>query len=708
MHSKFICNPVLLVAFLGLVVPIGMMARSRSFTLEQVMSAAFPSDLTAAPVGAKAAWVFNVKGVRNVWVAEASPDGKFVARQLTSYSQDDGQDIGEMAWLSDGSGIVYVRGGDFENGGAYPNPQSLPQGVEQNLWLIRLRGGPPEKLGEGHSPAVSPKGTSVAFIYKDQVWLTKLNPIGKPVQLIHGEGKAKSLRWSPDGTRLAFVSDRGDHAFIGVYDFAQNSLHYLDPSVDLDSNPVWSPDGKQIAFIRIPASEHEHIFGVQRTGEPWSIRVADAATGVGREVWKANKGPGSVFRGVVADNQLLWAAGNRLIFPWEGDGWVHLYSVPVEGGTPHLLTPGNYVVRDVTFSLDRSELVFSSNENDIDRRHIWKESVTGKRPTALTSGTGIEWSPVITSQGNTIILLHSNAQLPAQPAVLEASGQIRDLAPKAIPADFPARQMVTPQPVIVSAADGLRIHGQLFLPANDHDGKLRPAILFLHGGSHRQMLLGWNPMDYYSNAYALNQYLVSHGYIVLSINYRSSIGYGLDFREPPDYGPAGGSELDDVEGAGLYLRNRSDVDPNRIGVWGGSWGGYLTALALARASDLFAAGVDMSGVHDWNFEIPGWVPSYYPQRQPAAERLAFESSPLAHMKTWRSPVLLIQGDDDRNVPFKEMVHLVEALRKQGVPFQQLVFPDEVHIFLLHSTWLRAYQATSNFFDHYLGREATDH
>ena len=508
------------------------------------------------------------------------------------------------------------------------------------------------------------------------MWLANINPIGKAVQLIHEEGKAKSLRWSPDGTMLAFVSDRGDHSLIGVYDFSQNSLHYLDPSVDLDSNPVWSPDGKQIAFIRIPASEHERVFGPERTGQPWSIRVADATTGVGRKLWKAEKGPGSVFHGVVADNQLLWAAGNRLVFPWERDGWVHLYSIPVAGGTPHLLTPGNYVVRDVTLSPDRRELVFSSNENDIDRRHVWKESVIGDRPTAVTSGTGIEWSPVITTQGNTIVLLHSDAQLPAQPAVLEASGKIRDLAPGVIPRDFPARQMVTPQPVIVSAADGLRIHGQIFLPANDHDGKRHPAIVFLHGGSQRQMLLGWNPMGYYSNAYALNQYLVSRGYIVLSINYRGGIGYGLDFREALNHGATGGSELNDVEGAGLYLRNRSDVDPNRIGVWGGSWGGYLTALALARASDLFAAGVDMEGVHNWNFEIPSWVPSYYPQRQPAAERLAFESSPLAYVKTWRSPVLLIQGDDDRNVPFKEMVHLVEALRKQGVPFQQIVFPDD--------------------------------
>src|SRR5690242_12961618 len=704
MKPILICRRISLILFVAFISSVCLAAGPQPFTIEQVMSAPFPTELTAAPAGAKAAWVFNAAGVRNIWVAEAQPNASsFTARQLTSYSGDDGQDVGDVAWLPDASAVVYVRGGDLENAGApYPNPASVPQGVEQNVWLTPLTGGAPQLLGEGYAPAVSPKGTSVAFLYKGQVWLVNLNPAGKAAQLIHAEGSAGSLRWSPDGTKLAFVSNRGDHWLIGVYDFAQQSVHYLDPSVDLDSNPVWSPDGKQIAFIRIPASEHERIFGPARTGVPWSIRVADVATGAGKEVWKAQEGPGSVFRGVHGTHQLLWADGNLLVFPWERDAWLHLYTVPAEGGAARLLTPGDYIVEDVALTPDRRELVFNSNENDVDRRHLWKESVTGDHPDPLTHGDGIEWSPVVTNQGGAIILLRSDAEFPARPAVLESSGKIRDLARNAIPGDFPAREMVTPQPVMISAADGLRIHAQLFLPENRQDGARHPAVVFVHGGSQRQMLLDWHYMGYYSNAYALDQYLASRGYIVLSINYRGGIGYGLDFREPPDYGANGGSEFKDVEGAGLYLRSRNDVDPKRIGIWGGSWGGYLTALALARASDLFAAGVDLSGVHNWNLEIPDWVPPYYDQRQPETMRVAFESSPLAYVKTWRSPVLLIQGDDDRTVPFKEMVHMVEALRQQHVAFQQIVFPDEIHDFLLHSTWLRAYHAASDFFDHYLG------
>jgi dipeptidyl aminopeptidase/acylaminoacyl peptidase len=258
--------------------------------------------------------------------------------------------------------------------------------------------------------------------------------------------------------------------------------------------------------------------------------------------------------------------------------------------------------------------------------------------------------------------------------------------------------MVAPQPVMLSSVDGMQIHAQLFLPPNAADGARHPALCFFHGGSRRQMLLGWHYMFYYSNAYAMNQYLASRGYIVLAVNYRSGIGYGLNFREALNYGAAGASEFNDVEGAGLYLRSRPDVDPARVGLWGGSYGGYLTALGLARSSDLFAAGVDMHGVHDWNTEIPTFASSYKAAERPDAARLAWESSPLSSVGTWRSPVLLIQGDDDRNVPFAETVDLAEALRKQGVEFEQLVFPDEIHDFLLHRTWLAAYHATIEFFD----------
>ncbi len=212
------------------------------------------------------------------------------------------------------------------------------------------------------------------------------------------------------------------------------------------------------------------------------------------------------------------------------------------------------------------------------------------------------------------------------------------------------------------------------------------------------MLLGWHYNYYYRNAYAMNQYLASRGYVVLSVNYRSGIGYGMEFREAENYGTRGASEVNDVIGAALYLCSRPEVDPDRIGAWGGSYGGYLTAFALAKASNLYAAGVDLHGVHDWNNEIKVWEPTYDPAAHEAMARLAWQSSPLAYVDTWRSPVLLIQGDDDRNVSFTETIHLAEALRKKNVDVEMIVFPDEVHDFLLHRDWMAAYHAASDFFD----------
>ena len=668
------------------------------FTLEQIMNAPFPTELTAAPAKGRVAWVFNAGGRRNLWVAEPTPDGNYKARQLTSYSEDDGQDLGELSWAPDAGTIVFTRGGDLEFvDRPYPNAASSPQGVEQSIWAESISDGKLTKLNEGHSPAVSPKGDTVAFISKAQIWLAKLDGSAKAEQLVHANGESGTLRWSPDGSKLAFVSRRSDHSFIGVYDFAQKSLAYLDPSVDSDNEPAWSPDGKQIAFLRIPISKGRMPFSPRREGQPWSIRVTDVSTGKAREAWRAEAGRGSEFHEVVAENQLFWCAGNQIVFPWERDGWVHLYSVSASGGSAKLLTPGDFEVEYVAASENREQLVFSSNQDDIDRRHAWRVSPSADRPTSVSSGTGIETAPVMASDNHTVFLLHSDAHVPMRPAIV-GKGELRDIAPQTIPADFPANALVTPQQVIFPAADGMQIHGQLFLPPNASENARRPAILFFHGGSRREMLLGWHYMFYYSNCYAMNQYLASRGYVVLSVNYRSGIGYGLDFREALNYGAAGASEFNDVEGAGVYLRTRADVDPHRIGLWGGSYGGYLTALGLARASDLFAAGVDIHGVHDWNTEIPNFASSYKPTDRPDAARLAWESSPLSSVSTWRSPVLLIQGDDDRNVPFAEMVDLAEALRKQGVYFEQLVFPDEIHDFLLNRTWLAAYHAASDFFD----------
>jgi dipeptidyl aminopeptidase/acylaminoacyl peptidase len=425
--------------------------------------------------------------------------------------------------------------------------------------------------------------------------------------------------------------------------------------------------------------------------------VADVTTGLSREVFRATAGPGSVYREIVADQQIFWTAGGHLVFAWERAGWTHLYAVPAAGGNPRLLTPGTGEVEHVSLGPDGKTIVYASNQSDISRRDLWRVTATGT-PEQLTTGAMVEWSPVITGDGRSVAFLRSDARNPARPAILVPGSAGRDLAAGAVPADFPAAALVEPQVVTFEAADGMRIPAQIFLPAGPKTAERRPAVIFLHGGSRRQMLPAWNYGGYYHHAYALNQYLASRGFVVLSVNFRSGIGYGLEFREALGYGAAGASEFNDVLGAGVYLRSRPDVDGRRIGLWGGSYGGYLTAMALSRASSLFAAGVDIHGVHDWNNGIRNFVPAYDPLKQVEAARLALQSSPMASLDGWRSPVLLIHGDDDRNVAFTETGRLVEQLRRRGVEHELVVFPDEVHSFLLHRSWRRAFEAAAEFLE----------
>jgi dipeptidyl aminopeptidase/acylaminoacyl peptidase len=683
-------------------------APASGVSLDTLMATPFPTDLVAAPTAGRIAWVSSHSGVHNVLVAESAPgtaatggwpDHKW--RAVTTYTGDDGLWITDLGWTSDATTIVFVRGDGANRQGESPNPAQLQEGPDQAVFAVPVDGGAPRRLGPGNGPAPSPRGQRVAWVSRGQIWSVDLGSAAdKPAQLVNARGGATGLVWSPDGTMLAFTSGRGTHSYIGVFTLASRELRYIDPSLDRDGSAMWSPDGSRIAWIRQGAAPRARMFSPRReVDEPWSLRVADVKTGQGRQVWKADAGYGSAFQGVVAESQLYWGAGDRLVFPWEKDGWLHLYSVPATGGAATLLTPGQFEVEYVSIAPDRSRMIYNSNQDDIDKRHVWTVPVDGSTKPARNPvrSIGSEWQPVMTSDGH-IAVMHADAQMPPHVMVIWPDGNAHNLLENMLPAGFNPGALVRPQPVIVTATDGMPIHAQLFLPPDLKAGEKRPGLIFFHGGSRRQMLLGWHYNYYYRNAYAMNQWLASQGYVVLSVNYRSGIGYGLEFREALNYGASGGAEFNDVMGAGLYMKSRADVDPARIGLWGGSYGGYLTAMGLSRASDLFAAGVDFHGVHDWNQGIRTFVPDYSVLDDPDFSRRAFSASPMATVDTWKSPVLLIHGDDDRNVSFIESINLIVALRKRGVEVEQLVFPDEVHDFLRHQNWVRGYKATADFFN----------
>lgn len=664
-----------------------------SFTIEQVMSSNFPSSLTTSSSNDMAAWVQNKNGVRNIYIS----DGTQFPKKITAFTKDDGQAISNLIFTPDNKHLFFVRGAAPNNKGEVPNPLSLPNKVKREIWQINLQNDSLKLISEGAYPSLSHNGEILVFIHKKQVWKVDFASDEKPTLLFSIRGSVGSLKWSPDDAKVAFVSNRSTHSFVGVYDLLKKEINYLSPSVDYDSNPVWSLNSKKIAFIRMPREAKVIPFMPRRTALPWSIHIGNIQNKTSKEIWKANTGMGSAFRSISASNQLLWTANNFIIFPWEKQGWTHLYAIKSDGSILKQLTSGKFEVKYASISHNNKTIVYSSNQGDIDRHHIWQVTVADGKNKQLTKGTGIEWAPQLTGTNNKLFFVSATATSPAQPTILN-NGKMKLLRNPSDLTEFPKGKLVEPKQIIFTAADGMQIHGQLFLPPKMKKDKKYPAVIYTHGGSRRQMFLGFHHSGYYHNAYAFNQFLANRGYIVLSVNYRSGIGYGMEFREALNYGARGASEFQDVLGAGIYLRNRADVDAKNIGLWGGSYGGFLTAMGLARASNLFAAGVDIHGVHDWNVVIGNFVSGYDPAKSKEAAKLAFDSSPIAYIKDWKSPVLLIHGDDDRNVPFGETVDLVEALRKNNVEFEQLIFPDEVHGFLLHSNWIKAFTASYDFFE----------
>ncbi|PYL60058.1 MAG: hypothetical protein DMF24_11275 [Verrucomicrobia bacterium] len=695
-------------SFHSLVVALGCVSLpgaclAEGFTIEQVLSAPFPSCLTSASHALRVAWVFDNKGERNIWVADAPG---FVPRQVTHYKGDDGQAIASVRLTPDGKTIAFARGSEVNKEGTSANPQSLTKIPKQQAWAVDVNGGQPHLLGdvqcnseECEDLQISPDGKNVVWPAKKHLWIAPIDGKKKAEQLEEVAGDNDTPRWSPDGKRMAFRSNRKDHSFIAMLELATKKITYLAPTTSRDAGPVWSPDSKQVAFIRQPGVEFKRPL-IPEFPQPWALWIGEAQNGQARELFHSGNAMGDSLP-LFAFQSLQFTNAGQIIFASEKDGRSHLYSIAVTGGAPQLLTPGDFDVEDVALSADKRSVLYSSNQNDVDRRHIWRVNATGSEPQALTRGETIEWSPVETSDGKTLLCLGSTATSPAMPYRITSTG--RELIPKAfgIPAEFPQAELVTPRQVMFKSEDGVEIHGQLFEPKNKQRG---PALIFTHGGPIRQMMLGFHYMQYYHNAYAMNQYLASKGYTVLSVNYRLGIMYGRAFREPPNSVWRGASEYQDVVAGAKFLQTLDHVDPRRIGLWGGSYGGFLTAMGLARNSDIFKAGVDFHGVHDWAIVLPEWSAEVEAKNAEAApdlkeaRELAFKSSPVASVATWRSPVLFIHGDDDRNVAFQQTTDLVEKLRAQNVAFEELIMPDEIHDLLRWNDWVRAYRATADFFD----------
>ena len=676
----------------------GLAQTEGTFTMEEVLAPPYPWALTSAKNADRIAWVFYSKGERNVWTA-AAPDYKPV--NLTGYAKDEVFEIPNVYLTDDGQTVVYIKGGRPNSEGWVTNSSSHPDGQEQAIWAVRSNGGPPWKVALGSSPVLAPDGKSFLQVREGLIYRFPLSPpsepsaIPEPELLFRAQGQNGNPVFSPDGERIAFVSRRNDHSFIVVFDLERRKLTYMDPNVDRDSDPHWTADGKQIVFLRRPGQQYGAPAGMGggfRGGGAASqaIWIADVESATAKKIWDFPRTSPRYY----SFRNLMLTANGRILFRAERENWNHVYSMPLTGEDPIDLTPGEAFVEHTGLSSDGKTLYYSTNVADIHGRHIWKVPTAGGKAVQLTKGATIGTYPVALASEDRVAFLYATALHPTSIATVPADGgEITVVAPENLPPEYPMDELVIPELIIVKAPDGLEIPCQLFLPKGAKPGVNLPGVVYTHGGPIRQMLLGWHYMEFYSEAYGINQYFANHGYAVISINYRSGIGYGRSFRSAPNTGRRGAAEYQDVLAGAKYLQNRPEVDPDRIGKWGLSYGGLLTAMALARNSDIFKVGVDMAGVHDWS------------QRGSLSEeqrKLAYESSPVAHVKTWKSPVLFLHGDDDRNVAFQQTTDIVQKLRAKGdVHIELMIAPDEPHEFMLYKNRMDGYNRTFEFINRFL-------
>jgi len=726
-------------------------------TIAQFLSPSSPLELTRAKDADRVAWVAYERGMRNVYTA-AAPE--FRATRLTSFLQDDGIEVSDVELSDDGSTAIFIRGTAPNREGWVANPLHDPRGQERTVWAVRTAGGPAWRVAAANAATLAPDGKSVLYVKDGQIFRARILPNAPApasdtlLPFIKEWGRQSNPRWSPDGSKIAWMSDRENHALIGVYDMRTRRVDFLAPSVDCDAGPAWSADSKHIVFMRRPGvpfgmqaqqgsggignppgpatarggrgavggcnpfgfgrgggrgearedtTRFRRMPGLYRAafkgGYNLSVMVADvsrcpAATGPteaggtecsARELW--HDAPNDEkFAGMRA---VIWA-GDHIIFPLSppDDEWDRYYSISVANPAagPVMLTTTNGLIEDATsaaLSRDGRTLYYCTNADDIEKRHIWSVPTSGGTPKQVSTDDGIETSPEPLASGKQLAVLYFGPAQPASVGIVPASGGATRVVYPTLAADFPKSAHVTPQIVVIRSPDSLEIHNQLFLPRDLKPGERRPALIFVHGGPVRQMLPGYHYMQFYHWAYAYNQWLASQGYVVMSVNYRSGIGYGRKFRFAENTNARGNSEYQDVLAAGKYLQTRADVDPSRIGIWGLSYGGLLTSQALARNSDIFVAGADLAGVHLYGNSLDTTATSY-------------KSSAISAIDSWKSPVFLVQGDDDRNVAFAQTVGLVQLLRAHNVYYELMVIPDDTHESLIHARWIEIFGRMGDF------------
>jgi dipeptidyl aminopeptidase/acylaminoacyl peptidase len=697
----------LFVAFASLLMMPQQPPASSHLTIEQLIDIRHPSSPSWSPDGGHVAYLSERAGVANIYV-----DSKPLTNFLDGIS-------GGFFWSADGTRVYFPRGGD--------------------LWQATLNGGPPGAVwttpDAETSIVPSPDGARVAFVRSrgkgSDVVIRQLSD-GHESLVTHADSHTiANVSWSPDARTLVLADAPNivRHEQTPAYS-GSKIIYTINETIPRDTFAVPASGG---APMSIPVrggfggrrwlDATRLVFDRQSSDyKRRTISIASLSGGepktmyedVDEKFWSI---PGGAEPGALPSPDGKWIA-----FLSDRDGWDHLYLMPSAGGAPIQVTKGRFEAWRPAWSRDSTRIAFDANEPDrpgdrhIGIAHLGVESASPSvasgfsridrarvKVEMITSGRGTDTSPIWSPDGTKIVYQHTDPHNSADLFTVDVASRKTTRLSDSMSPSIDRAAFVEPEFVHYPGPDGQQVPGWLFVPKNLDRSRKHPAIVWIHGDGVNQNYDGWHVQRNYAVYYSFHQYLLQKGYVVFAPDYRGSIGYGRAWRQGV-YNDVGGNDAKDAWMAAHYLKTLGYVDMDRVGVWGLSYGGFFTLIAVTDQPTLYRAAVDVAGVVDYAmyYEDPyhgGWTASRIgtPEQNP---KVYAQASPLSHVDRLARPLLVLHGTSDVNVPYLHSVRLIdELLRKnKGDLVSFMTYPGEFHYFTREHVLRDAWHRVEEFFD----------
>ena len=663
--------------------------RAAGITIDALLDIRHPSRAAWSPDGSQIAYVWDRGGVQNIYTVTPGAPPK----PITAF---DAELIDALAWSRDGAKLLFARSGDLWEAAAGSEARRLWTTPETESTIV-----------------LSPDGRRAAFERGGDLWVRELAS-GADTRLTATAEIESAPVWSPDGARIAFTSaavtrrqDTPD--FSG----AKLSFNWMERT-PTDVGVVPASGGTATIIGRTPGAENSPRW-VDAQRLVFQRISPDLRT---REIVVAGTGGGQVQTLARDQDDKWWSPpassrpeptpspdGQWIAFLSDRGGWDQLYIVRSAGGTPVAITSGAHEVRRPQWAPDGKRIAFDVNDgSNPGQRHLAFAPIDDKpaagRVTLVTADRGTDVDAIWRPDGRRLLFQHTDSRSSADLFVVDGAAHARpERLTDSLPPSIDRASLVEPQFVRYAAPDGQQVPAFLFVPPGMARDATHPAIVWIHGDGTNENYDGWHVERNYAVYYSVHQYFLQRGYVVLAVDYRGSIGYGRQWRQG-HYRDLGGRDYDDVAAGVAFLKSTGYVDASRIGVWGLSYGGFMTLQALTRTPELFRCGIDVAGVddwRDWHRDPDGpWINARMGSLQENAD-LYRRTAPIERMNDVVRPLLVLHGTADVNVPFYESVRLVDALVKAEKRVEFMMYPGEFHYFWRTHVLRDAWQRVDRFF-----------